>query len=371
MHVLTRYLTLLYLTRFALLLFCIAAFILSLDLVTNADKVVENSDGDVFAVARYAALRLPQIVSDTIKYAGLFGALLTFMSLMRHNQLAPIWGGGISQFGIIRRLAPVVLAIGVLQFSVDEALVPGSNAALREWGVVEQDIAQKKDSKVATSATWLKVNNDIVRIPLGMAQKKTLHNFLIFQRNNEGHLVSRMDVSEAHRQGGKWILEGVTRRTLDATVTRIDRSEGWGAGFKPKDMDELTIHPRDLAFDRLWGFVTAKAHGTWAPRLYRTWLHVRIAACFIPLLMLFLVVALSQRFQRTGRTEFLFLVGLALGFVYFISDGIGLALGEVGLLPPVIAGWAATVGFAAIIGAIAFSREVHDTSARYTPIEAS
>ena len=85
----------------------------------------------------------------------------------------------------------------------------------------------------------------------------------------------------------------------------------------------------------------------------------------VPLLMIFLVVALSQRFQRTGRTEFLFLAGLALGFAFFISNGIGLAMGEVGLLPPFIAGWAATAGFAAIAGAIAFSREIHNTSVRY------
>ncbi len=56
---------------------------------------------------------------------------------------------------------------------------------------------------------------------------------------------------------------------------------------------------------------------------------------------------------------------LVLGFAFFISNGIGLALGEVGLVPPVIAGWAAIVGFSAVTGAIAFSREVHDTSVRF------
>ena len=44
MHVLTRYLTIMYLARFGFLLFCIAVFILSLDLVTNAEYIVERSD---------------------------------------------------------------------------------------------------------------------------------------------------------------------------------------------------------------------------------------------------------------------------------------------------------------------------------------
>ena len=186
MHVLTRYLTIMYLARFGFLLICIAVFILSLDLATNAEIIAERSDGDVTAVVKYAALRLPQIISETIKFSCLFAALLTLMSLMRHNQLAPIWGGGISQFGVIWRLAPVALAIGVFQFSIDDALVPNSNAALQEWGIVKQDSLQKKNANAATSATWIKVDNDIVRIPHGRSQKGSLINFIIFQRDKRG-----------------------------------------------------------------------------------------------------------------------------------------------------------------------------------------
>ena len=198
-----------------------------------------------------------------------------------------------------------------------------------------------------------------------MAEKRSFSNFVIFQRNDGGRLVARLDVTAAQSEDAGWALNGITRRTIKSQMEKIDRLSGWGVGFRPKNIGELAIHPRDLAFHRLFSFVMVEAHGSWAPHLYETWLQVKVAVCFIPLLMIFLVVALSQRFQRTGRTEFLFLGGLALGFAFFISNGIGLALGEVGLLPPVIAGWAATAAFAAITGAIAFSREVHDTSVGY------
>lgn len=354
-----------YLARFGFLLICVAVFILSLDLAANAEKIAESSDDGVIAVAKYAALRLPQIASEAIKYSCLFAALLTLTSLMRHNQLAPIWGGGISQFGVIGRLVPAALAIGVFQFAMDGTVVPNTNAALERWGIVKQDPVQNKNANAPKSATWIKVNNDIVRIPHGMVQKRSFRNFTIFQRNDEGRLVAHLDVAAAQPENVGWELEGITRRDISGKIETIDRLSGWGIGFKPRNFNELTIHPRNLAFHRLFGFVSADAHGSWAPHLYKTWLQVKVAVCFIPLLMMFLVVTLSQRFQRTGRTEYLFLVGLALGFAFFISNGIGLAMGEVGLLPPVIAGWAATVGFVAIIGAIAFSREVHDTSVRY------
>lgn len=364
MRVLAKYLTIIFLARFVFLLIGIAVFILSLDLVTNARAVVDSTQGSITAVAKYAVLRMPQIVSETTKFASLFAALLTFMSLMRHNQLAPIWSGGISQFGVIRRLAPVALAVGLAQFLIDAALVPHTNAALQEWGVVEQDAFQKRNARSAHSATWIKVDNDIIRIPPGMMKGRTLTDIVIFQRDDAGKLVARLSVSTARPAEVGWVLEGVTRRSINGTLEKIDRLSGWGIGFKPKSFAELTLHPRELAFNRLLGFVRAEAHGLWAPHLYRLWLQERLAVCFVPLLMICIVVALSQRFQRTGRTEFLFLVGLALGFAFFITNGIGLAMGEVGLLPPVVAAWAAIAGFAAIAGAIAFSREVHDAAPR-------
>jgi lipopolysaccharide export system permease protein len=371
MDVLTRFLTKLYMTRFLSLLVCISLFILSLDLVTNAENISDRSDGGLAAVAKYGALRLPQIISENIKYSCLLGALMMLVTLMRHNQLAPLWDGGISQFGMIGRLTPVALLIGVCQFAIDDLVVPVAKSALQTWGITSSGSLREKSAYAATSANWIKVDNDIVRIPHGMSHNGTLNNFVVFERNNKRQLVAQMKVLKAKPQRDGWLLENVTRRKLAGGSESLSQLDGWGRGFKPKNMDELTVHPRDLAFHRLVAFVRVAAHGSWSPHLYQTWLHVKIAVCFVPLLMMCLVIALSQRFHRTGRTEVLFVVGLAVGFAFFISNGIGLALGEVGLLPPVIAGWAPTLGFTALTGAMAFSREVMTPSVRYNETDVS
>ena len=357
--VLTRYLTNLYLSRFCLLLFCITAFILSLDLVTSAERVLAQSDDNSFSVAKYAALRVPQVISDTIKYAGLFAALLTLASLMRYNQLVPIWGSGISQFGLTLRFMPIAMVIGCLQFLFDDLVVPASNAALLEMGIAEQIDRRDFGPNAAKSAKWIKVRNDIVRIPHGHYSSTSLRDFVIFKRNDDGQLTSTENVSSAHQRADGWTLKGVTRRNIDGKIEIIEQLSGWGTGFKIADLDTLNTHPRDLSFRKLFQLVLIEAHGAWAPNLYQTWLQVKIAVCLTPLLMIFIAIALSQKFQRSGRTEFLFLGGLAFGFGFFIINGIGLAMGEVGLLPPLIAGWAATIGFIAITGAIAFSHEIH------------
>ena len=44
-------------------------------------------------------------------------------------------------------------------------------------------------------------------------------------------------------------------------------------------------------------------------------------------------------------------IGFCLGFLYFLTDGLVLALGETGAVPPLLAAWLPIVLFAAIGGA--------------------
>jgi len=89
MNVLATYLTRLLLTRFALLLIGLTAFLLGLDLMVNANSLLQQGDG-LEALVRYAFLRTPVVVSDLIKIASLLAGLLTFASLIRHGELTAI-----------------------------------------------------------------------------------------------------------------------------------------------------------------------------------------------------------------------------------------------------------------------------------------
>ena len=371
MGVLTRYLTRLFSVRFILLLIGIAIFVLSLDLMTNAKKIMAKENGELLAVAKYAILRLPQILSEINKFACLLASLLTLTSLIRHNQLAPILSAGISQFGILQRLIPMAVLVGALQFGVSNGLAPDTNAMLRDWNVIPQGAVSRSRANLAISATWIRVGKDVVRIPNGAIGRLPLKNITIFERDGKGQLAARLDVAEAGHDGTSWTLIGVTRRQVDGEISTIDRILGWGAALKLAHLGQLIIHPRDLSFLQLLRFINAEAHGSWAPHLYQTWLQVKLATCFVPFLLIFLIIALSQRFQRTGHIEFLFVSGVALGFAFFIFNGVGLAMGEVGMVPPLVAGWAATAGFAALGGAIAFWHEVYKPRAFVADAEAS
>jgi lipopolysaccharide export system permease protein len=52
--------------------------------------------------------------------------------------------------------------------------------------------------------------------------------------------------------------------------------------------------------------------------------------------------------SRQGGTGKAMAIGVLFGFAYFISDGLLLAMGESGKLPPVLATWTPPVAFACL-----------------------
>jgi lipopolysaccharide export system permease protein len=349
MSVLGGYLTGLLLGRVALLLFGLTGFLLGLDLMVNASSLM-NGPGGFEALARYAGLRTPVIVSDMIKIASLLGGLLTFAGLIRHGELAAMWIAGLSQVGLFRRLLPVGLLLGALQFAVDDLAVPDSVDALYAWGVGEYE--KPREAGGVEGTTWIHVGDDIVRVPTENIRGDTLGAFTIFQRNAAGDLLGRLDVGSAHYAGGAWELRDITLTGGDGSAPRYEASRDWTIGLDPVSLGHLAAHPRHLSFDQIRRFADGDGQGTWAPYLYQTWLYEKLTTCLVPLLMLLLSAALAQQTQRAGRLELLFLGGAAIGFAFFIFNGVTLAMGEVGLLPPLLASLAPLVAFTAVAGSV-------------------
>ena len=354
MRTLVVYLNLMLLARFALVLVCVVAFVLGLDLIENAQGVLEGPSGGLLAVARYAVLRLPEIASESIRVACLIGVLMALTQLIRNNEMTAIWNTGLSQFGIMLYLLPAATFIGLLQFAVDGAAVPWSSAALHAWKVGAYDSDRIEIRNAARTASWFQAGTDIVRVPPDNPRLDVLKNITIFQRDGDGQLQARLEVGEARYDRGTWRLRDIHRYDVaDNSFSKV-ADDSTELQFSPKLLQRLGTHPRNLSFAQLHRLVSGEDQGLWARHLYETWLQAKLSVGLTPIVIFFLVVALALRFQRTGHVEFLFVAGLALGFAFFIFSGVSLAMGEVGMLPPIVAGWAPLLCFAAIAGAIAF-----------------
>ncbi len=357
MRVLTAYLTRLFMVRWLLVLSGLALFVSTLDLVVYGDDAMAANGGEVTALFRYAVLRLPEILSDLVAASALLAALLTVLRLIRHSEFVAIWNTGASQFRVMLALMPAAILAGLAQFMLDDRLVPVTSAVLHEWQVGEY--AASRNVNVFGDHVWYHLGDDIVRASHPSAGTSDVGDLMIFRRDREGRLLSKLEARGAQRTSGGWeLLDVTTFDVADNWISRHDRLP-WRGELEADDLALRSSHPGELSMLQLGSLSGAEERGAWPRHLYQTWLQHRLAGFLTPMLMMFLAVALSQRYQRSGGLGMLFTVGIACGFAYFILNGVTLALGEVRLLPAFIAGWVPTLILACIAGGIAFHQEKH------------
>lgn len=342
---LSGYLTRLFLGRFALFLFGLTAVILLLDLLTSSDEVIKRADSIVGALGRYAVLRLPDVLSQILPLSVLLGALATFAGLARHSELPALFAAGLSRFRLIGALLPVALLIAVVQFVIENHVLPQSNRALRAWGVGEFEDFSAVDQ---SGRAWIVQGSDFLRFAQFDPAQKTLRDVTIFRRNETGHLIERIEAVEAELGLEVWTLKDVTRigaaGAQPITLPTLD----WPASVTGEKLRLLAVHPRELTWDEL-ATVTAQAGlGNHPPYLYDVWRQKKLARPPATLLLILLAVAVVQQIHPRRQAGLMLSLGIAAGFVYWIFDELVVSLGESGLLPAVISAWAAPL----VLGAV-------------------
>jgi lipopolysaccharide export system permease protein len=355
MWTLTWMLSRMYLSRFALILFGITSFVLTLDVVTYASDVLALHNDELGSVMKYAGLRLPGVTSSFVGIASLLAALLMLTEVSHNSELVAIWSAGVSQMRMILILTPAALLIGVMHFVINDRAVPNAAPTLHEWGI--GDYSNKKLNVSANDPLWMRSGNDILRAIKSNQNSTVLSGVTIFKRDETGILIEQISAGTAELINQRWELANVViyyRENLPPS--RLGRMIYSGlmrpaaAGSRSGDPEEMTS--QDLSY-----FIDNAGFGIRPAYVYETWLNKRYTLFFVALLMVLIAVPLSVRFQRGGGLGLLFAAGVGLGFAFFIFEGISQTMGELGLVPAWMAAWMPILVFFAAGTAIAFRYE--------------
>lgn len=348
MSVLTRHLSRMFLTRFVLVIAGFAALGTILDLFANLQDVLAAPPGGLIALLHYSILRLPELVAPVLPLSALIGSLLVFATLMRSQELVALRAGGVSQFGQMRMVLPVALLAALLHFTIDNVLLPGSNASLRAWGVAEYEPADD-------AVVWIREGDTILR--WRRIEADTLFGITLFRHDENGQLVERIDAASARYAGDRWRLHDARRLRVAAERMEQVPLLIWRAALDPRAVVQLAAPPAKLSLVTLGRLVTGGQYGNRPPYFYRTWLLQRVAAPAGTLLLCLFAVPLTQRFQRTAGVGSMLAIGVVLGFLYLIFFGVTLTLGEAGVLPPMLAAWTPPLLLALATGIFVFRFE--------------
>jgi lipopolysaccharide export system permease protein len=331
--------------RFVTILLGITAFVLTLEVVSYISDILALSHSAFLAIADYVLFRCPAILSTFLPMSLLLALLLTITELTYRNEMTAIWAAGISPIKLVIMLMPVAVVTGGLHFLLNDQAIPAAAPTLKHWGI--GDYAAKKLNVSANDPIWIRSGTDIMRATHVSADSKSLEDVIIFRREPNGLLKEQIFAQSAKQDGDRWQLNNVVvyyRNGLppDHLATLIyNGTVRPASAAKSGDPEEMSL--QDLNY-----FVSNSGFGIRPVYVYQTWWHKRLTPFLISWVMIALCIPMATRFRRGGGLGMLFGLGVGLGFLFFVSDGIAMTIGELGIVSPWLAAWAPAVIFALI-----------------------
>ena len=349
MTILQKYMARLFLVRWGLVAFGLAALVLVFDLLANSDSVIEVSGARFDAFIRYIYLRFPIIFVRIFSFSILLAALMTLIELTVRRELVAMMAAGASQLNFLLAFLPVALGLTVLQFVVADQISTRAISELKAWGV-----GQYKSKSADGDPVWIRDGERIIRI--GSARRSgDLKNLTIFRRDPDGNVVEKIDAGRAVFEDGKWWLEDVRRHDINAMRQSGVKKTLLQTSLTPSAVLAMASDPRDLTLRELARFAGRTGFGNQPGYVYRVWLQRKFTQPFVIVVIFLLVIPLVQRFQRRDGAAFIVFVGVIGGFMFFAFDGRLVSMGTAGLLPPAIAAW----GGIAIFGLVGLTMAVY------------
>jgi lipopolysaccharide export system permease protein len=341
--------------RFAMILAGISIFVITLDVATYVDDILKLNNGELSGLARYALLRLPGTLSTFMAISVLLALLLTLIELSYHSEITAIWATGTSPASLILKLLPVGLLLGAVNFAINDRALPAVAPVLHAWGI--GDYGSKRLNIGEKDPIWMRAGNDILRAADSNLQATELDNVVIFRRDPKGILIEQIMAERARLIDGRWELTNVVVYYQENLPPHRLAMLIYSGSLRPAAAGARSGDPEEMSITDLDYFIANSGFGIRPAHVYETWWHKRVSLFASAWLMIGICVPLAARFRRGGGIGFLFFVGVALGFVFFILDGISLTMGELGLVPPWMAAWLPVAIFSGIASSMVLRAE--------------
>jgi lipopolysaccharide export system permease protein len=313
---------------------------------------MKRGGGHFSALALYAGLRLPEIVSFLTPFGVLLATLMTLGRLERDNEILAFKASGAPYNAVLLSFLPAVILVGAAHFVLADQVVPRAINAM-----VQRDIYVDRSSKSNDEPVFIQDGRAVVEVTTVGKNGATLKTLRIFERGDDGVLLRVRQAAEAHydTQQRQWTLSSVwTTSIVPDHPSQAVRNDTmiWKTTLTPAEFSNLIELPQAMTLAKIWSFATSADVGVRPTYFYEAWLQKRFSLPMSSILMILLAAPVAHSLYRRDRGLAAGMaIGFGLGFLYFISDGLVMSLGETGAVPPVVAAWMPILVFASVGGA--------------------
>ncbi len=304
-------------------------------------------------IMQLALLKLPYMGHKIFPFAALFGGMLTFWRLARHQELVVTRAAGISAWQF---LLPVITAGFLLGVFQTVALNPLASTTLSQYEHTEAMLFKRGRNllEIGKSGVWLRQSN-----PQGQAvisasriitkgQSVSLTGITVFMFKGVDQFYQRFDADSAVLEDGFWHIKNAWVQTPEETPV-FEKTMWMETDLTFNSIQDSFAAPETMSFWSLPGFVAQLEEAGFSAVRHRLYLHSLLSAPLLMCAMVLIAATFTLRHGRRGSTVFIISGGVMTGFVlYFFSD-IVFALGQSDTIPAVLAAWTPS-GVATLLG---------------------
>ena len=332
------YMARLFVVRSFAVLFALVLVLMTLDLLGNSGDILAHPANGDAELWRYVGLRVAQLIARFLPFAVLLGTLISLVTLNQHSEIITMKAAGISAHQIIAPLVLAGLFIAALNFVFNERVVTRANRALSAWEAVEYgplppERHVRNDVRVQHGEDLI-----FIRQVAGRGEAVRLSGITIYDRTG-GTMRRILEAETGVRAGRGWEMRGVTLFSVDTgQLARMERVQ-LGEALRPDQFTLAGVDPDEEDFWELRRSIEAlEAVGRPTASLQASLWH-KIAGPLSTVLMPLLGAVAAFGLARSGQLFLRAVIGMALGFAYFVADNFALAMGNFGAYPPFLAAW--------------------------------
>ncbi len=342
---LTLYLAKLFVVRILAVLVMLVLVLLALDLLAETGDILAVPGNGQAEILHYASLRAPQLAARFLPYSVLLATLITLVTLNQNSEVVAMKAAGLSAHQVLAPLLLTAALVAAVSFAFNERIVTRANATLKAWEAAEYGAKPPEGtgSGGVRSNVYLTDGRNILSAATltGRGEAIVLTGVTWYERTPAGIIREQVRSPRATYAAPGWQLENPVRFDVaGATTTRETGTLVVGKTLTPEGIDLQAIDPDSQSFWELSDTIdTFEAAGRRTEEMRAKWWH-RLSGPLSALLMPLLGSVAAFGLARSGQLFVRAIIGMALGFAYFVVDNAALAMGSFGGYPPFLAAWA-------------------------------
>lgn len=358
-----RYVFLATLFGFGVMLACIVATVLLVDVVEQLRAFSGGrSQISLFDALHLTALKAPMLIGQTAPFMVLAGTMIAFARLNRRGELVAMRAAGVSAWRFLTPAAAAAFALGLWVTLVLDPVAVDLNLRSEQLAL---EMRRGPNAPPAAEELWFRqgdgAQQTVIRAQSADMRTASLANatLMVFDVKSDGALgfSRQIKARQADLKDGFWQLRDVTEATPGQEVQHHPEL-ALPTNLKPSTLFDRVLNPARLSVWQLPQFLRETRAAGFASVTYELRWQTLLATPVFMLAMAALAAMFSLRLHRLGGVGAMAATGAAMGFILYFANRLIAAFASAESISPVVAAWAPPL--AALFGAMAMISYAED-----------